>query len=247
MEWIDKGIVLARGTFREADMWLRLLFRHHGVQSVFAFGGQHSRRRFVGCLDLLNELECSVKSSRTGQYLELCEASLVQGPGLLRTRRKELGLCVNCMKLVDSIGVPQEAAAGVFSLLHDLIQALGEPVGKPLITGLLFRLRVLDLLGYTPVFSSCLSCRKKRTGGAFFSIEEGGVFCLACAAKRNLNGARFAGASLDTLESAMQSPPRAWADVDFPQAELRKVACCVDGMLRYHAGLAWEKGRYCRI
>ena len=47
MDWSDTGFVVAKGLFREADVWLRILFRGHGMQTVFAFGGAHSRRRFV--------------------------------------------------------------------------------------------------------------------------------------------------------------------------------------------------------
>ena len=58
MDWSDTGFVVAKGLFREADVWLRILFRGHGMQTVFAFGGAHSRRRFVGCLDVMNILTC---------------------------------------------------------------------------------------------------------------------------------------------------------------------------------------------
>ena len=69
MDWSDTGFVVAKGLFREADVWLRILFRGHGMQTVFAFGGAHSRRRFVGCLDVMNILTCRVSPSRRGTYL----------------------------------------------------------------------------------------------------------------------------------------------------------------------------------
>ena len=39
MEWNDTGIVIAKGLFKEADLWLRILFREHGLATAFAFGG----------------------------------------------------------------------------------------------------------------------------------------------------------------------------------------------------------------
>ena len=84
MEWTDQALVLRMGAFRESDLWLKLLCREHGLLTLFAFGGSRSRRRFCGCLDVLNSLQCRVRSSKDGRFLNLEEAALLQGPRLLR-------------------------------------------------------------------------------------------------------------------------------------------------------------------
>ena len=84
MEWTDQALVLRMGAFRESDLWLKLLCREHGLLTLFAFGGSRSRRRFCGCLDVLNSLQCRVRSSKDGRFLNLEEAALVEGPRLLR-------------------------------------------------------------------------------------------------------------------------------------------------------------------
>ena len=84
MEWADQAVVLRIGHFRESDLWLKLLCRGRGLLTLFAFGGSRSRRRFCGCLDVLNTLQCRVKTSGRENFLNLEEAVLLSGPQCLR-------------------------------------------------------------------------------------------------------------------------------------------------------------------
>ncbi len=103
MEWNDSAIVLQVGRFREADLWLKLLFRNKGLVTAFAFGGSRSRRRFCGCLDVLNTISCRVKQGRQGQYLTLEEGVLVRGPQKLRSEWASFGMLMNCVRFLDAL------------------------------------------------------------------------------------------------------------------------------------------------
>ena len=108
MEWSDTALVLGVGRFREADLWVRLLTRRHGIVSAFAFGGSRSRKRFCGCLDLFNELQISTRATRNGMYLSLLEGNLIRGPRRLRTDWNRLGMFMNCVRFVEALGVPPD-------------------------------------------------------------------------------------------------------------------------------------------
>ncbi|MDO5536373.1 MAG: DNA repair protein RecO [Desulfovibrionaceae bacterium] len=247
MEWNDTGLVLAKGVFREADVWLRLLFREHGVRTVFAFGGLRSRRRFVGCLDLMNELECRVKASRTGSYEDLEEAVLVRGPGRLRSSRSSLGLAANCLRLVDCAGVPPEAAPDSFRLAREMLALLESGTDRPGVLGLFFRLRFMGLLGYAPDLGHCMGCRSSRGAEAFFCVEEGGVLCPDCRRRRaGMTGAMLSGPALDALEEVQRGWPPDWTGLDLAARDRRGAAFCINGVLTYHAGLMWDRGRFVR-
>ena len=249
MEWNDTGLVLARGTFREYDVWLRVLFREHGVHTVFAFGGLHSRRRFVGCLDILNILDCHVAESRNGRYEELCEAVLVRGPQLLRTRPSRQGLAVNCLKLLDSASVPAEAAADAFRLMEESLVLLDSESGAGPLLPLFFRLKCMALLGYAPDFLQCCLCRSPIGRESFFCVEEGGVLCRTCQGQctGRSSGAVLSLTTLQMLQAVRLSWPLQWQGLQLDGQERRKVSLCLDGMLRYHVGIAWDRGHYIRI
>lgn len=317
MEWSDRGLVLARGVFREYDVWLRILFRQHGVQTVFAFGGQHSRRRFVGCLDLLNLLDCHVQEK--GSYCCMTEAVLVRGPGALRARPGRQGLAMNFLRLTDSAAVTAEQSPAVLTLLEESLDLLSRDQ-LPDTMSLFFRLRLMAVLGYAPDFLRCCLCRRPLAGKSFFCVEEGGPMCESCRSRyggRRQSGAWLQYPTLQLLQKVRASDPLSWpvpgmqaactacgaaaqdpgsadqtdaaarlsgsqgADIPFDRtlpgttvcgqqavppggsgtgsrtasapgapwldsAQRRAASLCIDGMLAYHVGLAWEKGRYVR-
>ena len=105
VEWTDKALVLRVGRFREADMWVRLLVPSRGIVQAFAFGGSRSRRRFCGCLDLLNTVLCRVRATGNGAYLSLQEGTLLHAPMALRRDHRRLGVAVNCVRFTEALGV----------------------------------------------------------------------------------------------------------------------------------------------
>ena len=143
MEWTDQALVLRMGAFRESDLWLKLLCREHGLLTLFAFGG---RRRFCGCLDVLNSLQCRVRSSKDGRFLNLEEAALLQGPRLLRRNWQRMGLAANCLRFVEAMGVGEDAATEAFLLVEDLRAVLEAEKAPPVLLPLYFRLRLAGAL-----------------------------------------------------------------------------------------------------
>ncbi len=117
MEWNDSAIVLQVGRFRETDLWLKLFFRNRGLVTAFAFGGSRSRRRFCGCLDVLNTISCRVKSGRQGKYLTLEEGVLVRGPQKLRGEWTHFGMLMNCVRFLDALPMAYDACVQTHS--HD--------------------------------------------------------------------------------------------------------------------------------
>ncbi|MDR2726763.1 MAG: recombination protein O N-terminal domain-containing protein, partial [Deltaproteobacteria bacterium] len=110
MEWTDTALVLRVGRFRETDLWVRLLARRRGLISAFAFGASRSRRRFPGCLDLLNVIRVRAKDTRGGAYLNLEEGTLLEGPRRLRQDWRRLGMLMNCVRFLEALGVNPENA-----------------------------------------------------------------------------------------------------------------------------------------
>ncbi len=191
MEWSDQAVVLRIGHFRESDLWLKLLCRKRGLLTLFAFGGSRSRRRFCGCLDVLNTLQCRVRVSGRGNFLNLEEAALLSGPQRLRGNWQRMGLAANCLRFVEALGVNEEGAEESFALLQDLCRVLEEQDRLPALLPLFFRLRLAGALGFAPNLAYCGACGAPLTDRALFAVDEGQMRCAACRAKAALPATRY--------------------------------------------------------
>lgn len=257
-EFSEKVLVLRVGRFREADAWVRFLSPTRGVLTAFAFGGCKSRRRFCGCLDPCNEVLFKVKSNRTGTYLNLEEGVLTHSPSRLRSDGSRLGLAVNCIKFAEAAADRTESGAAAYSLLRETLLVLdGECEPSPMVP-VLFRARLAFEQGLWPQLEACVDCGRPLCGdsdatcgeggvpryGARFLVEQGHALCPACNARERGLHLPVCNQALETLARVRDTSPENWQNLNLPPAVRRECATLVDHFVRYHLGLAWEKGGF---
>lgn len=247
MEFNDRTIVLRVGTFREADLWVRLLSASRGVFSAFAFGGGKSRRRFSGCLDLFNEVLFQVKSDKQGEYLTLQEGVLIKGPARLRTDWRRMGMAVNCARFLESFQITPEGAAEAHALFVSLLNALEEAPEAPELLPIFFRASLAATQGYGLDPDACAICGKAREAGeeAVLPVNSSGLMCRTCAP---YGGQRFTlgPESLALLGHLFSTPPEEWDLGRFSAEAQNQCARAVDGFLHFATGIYWDRGRFRR-
>lgn len=246
-EWLDQAVILRMGLFREADLWLRMLCREHGLFTIFAFGGAKSKKRFCGCLDILNTLNCRVKTSRNG-FLNLQEAELREGAPGLRRNWQNLGMAVNCLRFVDSLAIGGESSAECFALVEKTRAHLGAKARVHRLFPLFFRLRLAAALGFGPGLSLCGGCSRPIAAHGYFLADEGRVFCAECAGGKSFASKKFSikisRECLDILNAAGKEMPEGWRMEELSGSEAGACARLVDAFIQYHLGLAWENGYF---
>lgn len=240
--------MLRIGHFRETDLWLKLLCRRHGLLTLFAFGGTRSRRRFCGCLDVFNTLQCRVRVSRRGGFLNLEEAVLLAGPQRLRGQWRRMGLAANCIRFLEALGVNEEGAEESFFLLEDLRAELETAERLPALFPLFFRLRLAGALGFAPLLRQCGRCGASITGHALFVVSDGQICCGACRARESFSRGRYgielSSSALDLLWQVQQGSPSTWPKIEPEATDRRACARLIDAFVQYHLGLSWENGYF---
>lgn len=247
-EWKDRAIILRMGHFREADIWLKALLARHGLRTVFAFGGAKSRRRFCGCLDLLNSISCNIKISRNGEFLNLQEAILLEAPRNLRSDWRSMGMAANCMLFLEAFGIGPDSAPMCFELTENMREALEGWQEPYAMFPMFFRLRLAAELGYAPNFEKCRVCGKSVAESAYFLVSEGVICCGHCfkqAFYGRAGGFRKLGpGSLALLRSIERDMPTAWRPGLFPDVDIKDCLAAIDSFVQYHLGLVWDRGRF---
>lgn len=245
-EWNDEAIILRYGVFHESDMWLKILFREHGLRTAFAFGATKSKVRFCGCLDVFNTIKCRIKSSRNGDYINLQESELLEAPRKLRSNLPTLGMGANCLRFLEAQEIDSTLAPTFFMLVENLRALLEGQTKPPVLTPQFFRLRIACEQGFTPELRSCSICGLPPLNLGTFIINEGQLYCEACAkrltpGKYNL---KLSSHTLKKLYSIQSDLPVTWSDDDLEEDQKRLAARLVDSFVEYHLGLKWDRGYF---
>lgn len=245
MEFSDTALVLQLGTFRESDIWLRLLSPERGLFSAFAFGGSRSRRRFVGCLDVFNELSVRVSGSARNPYLALREGVLLNGVSRLRSDWGRYGIAVNCARFLQSFGVGSDGAAQSHFLMRHTLELLENAESVPRLLPLFFRLRLAFDQGYAVRAGGCHTCGAAFAGQrGWLVLGEGVVVCEDCSGRERGQRLALCAESVAAFESVRSLSPSAWNDIALSGAAMREFGRAVDGFIQYHVGIAWDRGRF---
>lgn len=247
-EWTDTTLVLRVGKFRETDLWVRLLGQEQGIVTAFAFGGARSLKRFTGCLDPYNILLSRAAYNRTGNFLNLQETTLLEGPTRLRADWRVQGLAANALRFLEAMGVPPGNASVSFHTLRAYLGLLEYTQNPSPLFPVLFRFRVAADQGYVPDLSYCMHCGLdlNTQTHCYMMVTEGQALCTSCH-ERLQTGMRLQKESLETLRFVQSSMPTDWENA-MPNAEIsRQVSRFIDAFLRYHIGLEWQGGHFRRV
>lgn len=253
MEFTEKALILHAGRFRERDLWVRCLAPSRGIFSAFAFGGLVSRRRFSGCLDPMNQVLFRVRQSRHDGYLCLEEGVLLSTPAHLRKDCNKIGLAANCIKFVEAVMRENQTSEEAYGLSVDALEALDAlesgQTATPLFP-LFFRARLAASMGFGPRLDSCALCGRplacsdnvKRTYA--FQVASGAVTCDQCITQKKQQVLSLQSETAQLLERIQRTSPKEWVSLELTPGVRSELAVVIDHFIRYHLGLAWERGAF---
>lgn len=243
MEFIDNGIVLRIGKFRETDLWVRLLTHNHGIITAFAFGGSRSRRRFSGCLDSYNYITARIASSKNGQFINLQETTLLEQFQTLRIDFKRQGMAANCIRFVEALGVTADDSEKIFLLTKSMLRLLNDAQMVTAMLPILFRLRIVAEQGYLLEPKICARCGKELEGNSVFLVSEGYFTCATCKPLGAM-GLQASRQTLDILDNIQEYSPEYWALENVESGIFRELGRIIDAHILYHVGLEWNDGSF---
>ncbi len=181
----SRGIVLSHENFGESDRYVHFFTRDWGTITVLAKAARKSKRRYVGGLDLFCHDEISIKGDPK-EKAYLVELSVINSFANLRTSLEKLvvaGKVIGWIKKLANITLPM---FGVYKLLGQtlaLIEREGDEKRLEVLS-LVFRMKLINLLGFKPSIEQCARCGKMVLGDCPFDIGAGGILCEKCKENR---------------------------------------------------------------
>ena len=216
---------------------MRYLSPSKGVLTSFAFGGAISRRRFCGCLDVLNVVRLHVKSAKGGRYLQLNEGTLLRRHGTIATDLKRLGMAVNCLRFTEYVQAGPDNAQAAYALLVESLGVLESETVLPEGFPQFYRAKMAFEQGYMPELKTCHVCGQDIHQKAFsyFKIDQGFVSCSQCGARGGLT-LSVCGQAVGALDFLADSRPGDWKGLALAPTVKGDVFRLINGFLEYHLG-----------
>lgn len=172
----DRALVLRTQDHAETDRIVSVLSETRGQLEILVKGARRLERTWGATLDILNLAEVIYYRRRSGLHL-LREASLLHKFSRIREEFACLEAGLALAQWAWEL-VPREVPdPRPFRLTLGFLFAL-EGGGPPEVLLRAYKLRLLSLLGYTPVLNGCLSCGSKDE--LIWAAERGGLLCRGC-------------------------------------------------------------------
>ncbi len=170
-----KGLVLRETAYKENDKLLTILTQDLGPITAKARGVKRKNSPLRSGCQLLGYSEFTIYE-RNGYYT-INEAEPIRLFTGLRNNLELLSLGSYFAQLLERVAVPGQADPQLLSLILNSLHAL-ETLGRPQpLVKAVFELRMLCIIGYTPMLDGCSNCGKYAS---WFLPEEGHLLCNAC-------------------------------------------------------------------
>jgi DNA repair protein RecO (recombination protein O) len=178
----SEGIVLKAGRLRETSKIVNLYTSRFGKLTVVAKGALKPGSRFGADLEVCNHL-LAVMYRREGKEIDyLSSTDILDDFPRTKAELPRLAAACGACELVDKATSGEEAQRQLFASLLGTLKGIETSAsGMVAVHFWQFVLRLLEILGYRPNFSSCVRCGKAvKEEEVLFSAAEGGLVCGGC-------------------------------------------------------------------
>jgi len=191
-------IVLHKRDVGDIDLEVEGISKRFGKVILLAKGGKKSLHRFVNTLELFNELEVWMSSSRLYGKFILESADVRRRFLEIRKDWRKFLVCEHFSKLLLSIVKPLEKYEDLYETALSFYCRVEASPQKSLLK-ILFHseISVLQKEGIMPVDMKCVKCSEVIKGDGIFHPRGGGFFCTGC----HKGGLKISKATMKVLES----------------------------------------------
>ncbi|MDO4300169.1 MAG: DNA repair protein RecO [Clostridia bacterium] len=143
-----RGIIIRENFSGEADKFLTLFAKDKGKISIFAKGARNTKSKFLAASSLFTYGDFIVRTST--KTPALLSADVIESFYNIRTDLSAATYASYFAEFIDKAVIDNVADNNAMLLLLKSLQKLSKKNNNTRLTGLIFQLRFLDILGYKP-------------------------------------------------------------------------------------------------
>lgn len=201
------AIILKSRKWGEADRIVTFYSKEFGKIRGVARGARRFKSRFGATLEPFTRCQLNLFEKPGDPLYRISHVDLIES---FQSLREELVLMACAARMVNVVGAVTPDGDPDPRLFETLGQGLGslKESRDPLLTALLFQIRLLGLTGFRPQTDQCATCGKTCViGEPQFSPAAGGFVCLSCAMRQMARCVVMSRGSLSFLQQAIRLTP----------------------------------------
>ncbi|MBL7081113.1 MAG: DNA repair protein RecO [Candidatus Omnitrophica bacterium] len=177
----SEAVILNTKNFRQTSVIIDFYTRDFGRINGILKGARELPPKFGSNLDLLTFNEIIFYKSRTSSLHLVSQCDLRKDYPVLKKDIKKLKKAYRVVELLNLLTCAEDKNEAVFQLLVSSLDVMENEKLRDLEKYLLiFKIKLLDLVGFRPHLDSCICCNDKIRGNAKFSLKLGGLICERC-------------------------------------------------------------------
>lgn len=227
-------LILSKRDVGDIDLEVEGISRRFGKLTLIAKGGKKSLHRFVNTLELFNELEIWMSSSRLyGRFILESADVKKRFINIGRDWRKFL-ICLHLSKFLLSIVRPFERYdESIYKTVISFYSSADSSSLKDLSKNLLYaEIFILQKEGVMPFNIECVRCSKNITGDGIFHPKSGGFYCGRCGKE----GIRLSKSTMKVLEKFFFHP-KIIQRIDLTKKQIIEIGALINVVLKTHLSL----------
>lgn len=177
------AVVLRSMKYRDTSRIVTFYTREFGKLAGIVKGARQARNKFGAALQPMAYVSLVLykKDGRALQTITQCD--LMKLFRSLTEDLEKMAVGMAMIELISNIAHEEEGNAPLFAQVVESLTALNQVKSSPAKIFFHFELRLAAILGFRPVFDTCIRCNRPASVGdddINFHLEKGGLVCAGC-------------------------------------------------------------------
>ncbi len=199
-----KGIVISEHNMGDFDKMVTIL-TPNGKIGCAAKGARRPKSALMAATQFLCFGDFLIYQGVSSYNINSCEINELFYN--LRIDIDKLQYASHITKIVNDVTDENQNTYRILQLFLNTLYVLSETDKNMDLVISIFKLKLLCLLGFTPIIDKCTNCKKQDEKLKYFSFRDNGLKCEACG-RQDKGAIEISEATLNAIKYIVLSPPK---------------------------------------
>lgn len=199
-----KGIVISENNSSDYDKMVTIL-TPNGKIGCAARGARRPKSALMAATQFLCFGDYLIYQGVNSYSINSCEVNEVFYN--IRMDLDKLQYASHITKIINDVTDENQNTYKILQLFLNTLYVLSETDKNMDLAISIFKLKLLSLLGFTPIIDRCSNCNRNDTKLSHFSFRDNGLKCSTCA-KQDKGAIEISEATINAIKYIVLAPPK---------------------------------------